>query len=116
MSPTLKAALLNLAKLIQQEAQPLPGKPARHKRKSLAIKHMTLLEPAQAQPKTPVQGRTAVIRDGLIVVTYPDKQAYLANPVPKDVFGFSGKAKEWRASLKWVRQNRPEILVTLGLN
>lgn len=109
-------ALVHQLELAGPAPAPIPGKPKRHKRepKPLVQRHATLLD--QAPPVQPACKRNAVIRDGLIVVTYPDKAAYLAHPVPKDVFGFSGKAKEWRASLKWVRQNRPEILAQLGLN
>lgn len=82
------------------------------------VKHLSVLEQAQAKP-APVQAKPfkAELRQGLVVVTWADKAAYLANKalLGDKVFGWSPTAKEWRASEAWIRKNKPEILAGLGL-
>jgi hypothetical protein len=94
---------------------------SRAKPSATRVNHTALHELERAKQSAPApQTRrfTATRRGGLIVVTWPDKQAYLAEKAvlgDGKVFGWSPVAKEWRASEAWVRKNRPEILAGLGL-
>jgi hypothetical protein len=89
------------------------------KARKLTVKHQSLLEtPAPAAKAPEVEPFKAVIRNGLIVVTFTGgRDGYLRHKqiLGDNVFGFSGKDKEWRASEKWVRANKPEILKGLKL-
>lgn len=78
------------------------------------VRHVSVLEQITPVVTKPFK---AALRQGLIVVTWDSKDAYLANKalLGDKVFGWSPLAKEWRASEAWVRKNKPEILAGLGL-
>lgn len=105
-----------LNQLIDAASKPAPKPKAKSRAK---VNHQSLVEVEPAKPAQPkVEPFKATIRNGLIVVVFPGgREGYLANKsvLGDGVFGFSRKDLEWRASEKWVRQNKPEILAGLGL-
>lgn len=100
-------------------AQKKPNK--RKPAKGRVMSHAAVLDlgPAPAPKKPDQPPFKAEVRNGLIVVTFPEgKAGYLkhGSVLGSKVFGWSHKDKEWRASLAWVRKNQPELLKGLGLD